>query len=798
MFVRRCAERVPRLRQDWWSWSISTRRWVELAGLPIPGHLEGSSFAPLLDEPGLAWKRGAYSQYTRGQRRGYSVRSETARYTEWVDLQRGEVLERELYDHVRDPDESVNLAGLEASRRIVDELARELDGGEGWRREHRRLAQGARDLVLGRPFTSHMVLQRNKPVRVWGEARAGTEVRVHFGDQVRRTLAARDGTWRVELPPMAAVTNPRTLKVIAGTESITLEDILVGDVWVCAGQSNMRFPLRQSTGGKESIDGSADASLRLLDMAGQIYPSPTKYPLGKLRSITAENYYTSSGWQRAFPASTATFSAVAYHFGAALRRELDVPIGLVHNAVGGVPMEAYIPRKALLSDEELRPLVERWYENDNYPRWCRERGRLNLAAWLDDPQQPVPSHPFAPGFLYEAGMRPFERFSLRGFIWYQGESNATIDGSSGPPVASSVNRHKLVTLIQSWREARKAPTLPFYLVQLPGMGRPWMHFREMQLEVARSLTDVGMAVSIDVGHETNVHPPEKRPVGERLARAALAGTYAKDIVAGGPLYVSHELAGAEVRLSFEQIGDGLRTRDGRPPRGFTVAAADRVFHPATAAIRNASVVVTNPAVLEPRAVRYGWAPFPDVNLVNAAGLPAPPFRTDDWEEPTHAEGLNAGATTSFEEATPGEFGRLKCDGLVWTSAPGHAEIDAEHAKSGRQCLRLLGGTDRSAVVTLPGSDRPERLSFWAERWTRRPPFRFRVAAFRDDAWKEIYNGDEELVIGRFRTQVSIPLPPTTSRLRFTSTSPAGSGVLLDDLRIQWSAKRDAGTPDSSR
>jgi len=421
----------------------------------------------------------------------------------------------------------------------------------------------------------------------------------------------------------------RSRRLTAG--SATFTNVVVGEVWLCAGQSNMRWMLKQSTGAKETITGAALPDLRLHDSHGRLYPHRRKYSLETLRETTAENYYSTVGWQPSSPEVAATFSAVAFHCGRKLHAELRVPIGLIHNAIGGVPMETYIPREAMARDLELSKLLPAWYKNPLYPQWCRERGAYNLAEWLANPQGPAPHHSFEPGFLFEAGMRPLLPFALRGFLWYQGESNATVDGSRGPAVDPCVNRHKFVTLIRSWRLAWRDETLPFYFAQLPGLNRDWELFREMQDDVNREVPRTGMAVTIDVGHPTNVHPPGKQPVGERLALLALRDTYKQaGVVAEGPRYSDYRLAGTRVVVEFGRADGGLHAADGRPLRGFEVAGEDRVFVPASAQVDGDTVVVLSPRVPVPVAVRYAWSDDPDANLVNGAGLPAAPFRTDAW------------------------------------------------------------------------------------------------------------------------------------------------------------------------
>lgn len=226
-------------------------------------------------------------------------------------------------------------------------------------------------------------------------------------------------------------------------------------------------------------------------------------------------------------------------------------------------------------------------------------------------------------------MKPLVPFAVRGFLWYQGESNATVDGSRGPAVDPGVNRHKFTTLIHSWRKVWKDEALPFYFAQLPGLNRDWELFREMQDDVDSDVPHTGMAVTIDVGHPTNVHPADKQPVGERLALLALRDTYGKrGIVAEGPRYRTHRLDGRRVVVEFDRADGGLRSSNGRALRGFEVAGEDGVFVPATATVKGATVTVLSLLVPVPVAIRYAWADDPDGNLVNGAGLPAAPFRTN--------------------------------------------------------------------------------------------------------------------------------------------------------------------------
>ena len=486
--------------------------------------------------------------------------------------------------------------------------------------------EGALDLA--RPFRDHAVLQADKQMPVWGTSVPGAEVRVSLGTRRQVTTAAADGTWLVEFAPAGASNNAFELRVSSGRERITRSDLVFGEVWIASGQSNMRWMLKDCATGKETISASSDKGLRLFDFQGRLHPSGTKYPREFLLGLNSNNYYETKGWEAASPKSTPTFSGVAYFFGQRLRTDLEIPVGIIHLAVGGTPMEAHMPKSAFERDDTLRPLLREWWKNPSYPQWCRERAALNLAKWLPDPPKgQEPPHPFGPGFLWEAGIEPLIPFPVRGVIWYQGESNATVDGGSGAPVPKNVNRSKLEALITSWRRAWADQKLPIYFVQLPGLNRNWPLFREMQLEVARSVPNTGMAVTIDLGHPTNVHPKHKKPVGMRLAHLALAHAYRQRVQCGGPRLLNVDQEARMIRLHFDR---DVRAASGEDVRGFKIAGHDRLFHRARALVRGKTVEVSSTIVTSPAALRYGWSGFPDCNLVDSGGTPASPFRTDRW------------------------------------------------------------------------------------------------------------------------------------------------------------------------
>lgn len=452
-------------------------------------------------------------------------------------------------------------------------------------------------LELPPVFSDQMVLQADRPVRVWGRAQPGEAVSVTLADATAQTKAGADGAWAVELAARKASSAALQFDVSTPAARRAFTNVVVGEVWLCTGQSNMRWMLKQTTDGAGA--GDADPELRLLNFVPD-YKTAT----------TASNYFRCAGWQCARPATAAEFSAVGMHFGRMLRRELGVPVGLVLNAVGGAPIEAFLPD---LSRDA------RWLADTNYPAWCRERARQEMTSAKNSG-----FHIFAPAALHDAGFASLQPYPLRGVLWYQGESNAsdTPDQQARDPAPYA---RMFTELVQDWRKAWKDPQLAVLTVQLPGLNREWPAFREMQAQVARSIPGVGMAVTIDLGHPTDVHPKNKRPVGERLARIALADTYGRTIPFSGPRYAQHTVRGGEVVVAFADA-EGLSTRDGRDPVGFELAGADGVFHAAAARVEKSTVRLSAPAVPEPVALRHAWGNNPANNLRNAAGLPAEPFR----------------------------------------------------------------------------------------------------------------------------------------------------------------------------
>jgi len=483
------------------------------------------------------------------------------------------------------------------------------------------------DVRMPNIFGDSMVLQRGIPLPVWGMADPGEKVTVTLGGKSFSTVTGKDGRWMVRLKKMDAG-GPYEMK-ITGNNSLSFKDVLVGEVWVCSGQSNMWWRIGLMKGIEQEI-ASAD------------YPN-IRYFSTNLVS-TEEPQFDFPGnkpqWKACSPAVIKDFSAVAYYFGKAIHQDIGVPVGLVHTSWGGSVAEAWTRIEALKSKRELRPLVENLdgvktaypeakakYDR-NYAEFQKAQSKGTI---VDMPLAPRnPNERDWPSGLYNAMLAPMIPYGIRGVIWYQGESNA---------VRAWQYRVLFPTLIKDWRSAWKQGDFPFIYVQLAnwktatipveGTWGSWPELREAQL-MTLSLPKTGMAVTVDIGDSTNIHPNNKWDVGSRLALSALHVAYGRDIVYSGPIYRSMKKDGNNIRLRFDHADGGFTARNGESLRGFTIAGKDKVFHPANARISGTEVIVSSDSVTNPVAVRYGWEDNPTCNLYNLAGLPASPFRTDSW------------------------------------------------------------------------------------------------------------------------------------------------------------------------
>jgi sialate O-acetylesterase len=483
-------------------------------------------------------------------------------------------------------------------------------------------------------FGSNMVLQRNASVPVWGTARNGETVTVSFAGTSVSTTADATGRWMVHLPSMKEG-GPFEL-VVTGSDTVRCTNILVGEVWLCSGQSNMSLAVEKTTNAEKEIASAYNPMIRLFTVKRAVADSPQTSCTGS--------------WLLCDPSTVKSFSGAGYYFGRKLQQDLRVPIGLVHSSYGGTPAEAWMSQQALTSDSNFQPILDRWKKNlAEYPEKQRDfeahRERL-MKAWDEAsataakdgkaaptrPQEPIgPGNRSTPSGLFNAMIAPIVPFAFKGVIWYQGESNAA---------RAYQYRTLFPALIRDWRSAWGAD-VPFYYVQLPNLDRQpepsksgWAELREAQL-FTLAVPKTAMAVTIDIGDPTNLHPQNKQDVGYRLALLAEGLQYGGNTEScQSPIYRSSAREGNRIRIRFEHAA-GLHPKEGKELKGFVCAGEDKVFVPAQAAIDGTDILVWNDAVSAPASVRYGWADNPPCNLVNGAGLPASPFRTDDWHEVTY-------------------------------------------------------------------------------------------------------------------------------------------------------------------
>ncbi|HRU04399.1 MAG TPA: sialate O-acetylesterase [Candidatus Brocadiia bacterium] len=474
-------------------------------------------------------------------------------------------------------------------------------------------------------FGDNMVLQRDIKVPVWGTAEPGEKVTVSVAGQTAQATAGPDKAWRVDLPALKAG-GPFEMTV-AGANTVTFKNVLVGEVWICSGQSNMAMALRSCLTGAKDAEEAKDPEMRL-------------FTVGRAPSVTPTTAM-SGRWQVCAPDTAGGFSAVAFYFGRELRKTLKVPVGLINTSWGGTPAEAWTSQPALAAKAEFKPLLDAWEKRlADYPA-AMEKHKAALEAHKKEvekakaegkrpPREPRPpagpNAPTRPCNLFNGMINPLIPFAIRGAIWYQGEANA----GNG-----RLYRTLLPTMINDWRARWGQGDFPFLIVQLPDFMAPvkepvqaagWPELREAQM-MALSLPNTGMAVTLGLGEEKDIHPKNKQPVGERLALAARAVAYGEKIVSCGPLYKSVKFEGGKARISFDCVGGGLVAKDGEL-KGFAVAGKDGKFAAAQAKIDGADVVVWSDEVKEPAAVRYAWANNPVWSLMNKEGLPASPFRTD--------------------------------------------------------------------------------------------------------------------------------------------------------------------------
>jgi sialate O-acetylesterase len=498
--------------------------------------------------------------------------------------------------------------------------------------------------TLPKIFGDHMVLQQGRPVMVWGWAEAGEEIAVNFAGQQEKTVADADGRWLVKLAALEASKEGRELKV----NNILFKDVLVGEVWVCSGQSNMEWNV-----------GSVKEADKVRDAAN--YPMIRHIKVPRVSTPDAKDDFNAR-WQVCSPQSVSQFTAVGYFFGKRLHEELDVPIGLLNSSWGGTKIEPWTPPEGwkTIQTHDWAAKIQTEIDNRNPTSEAGmanyQKGLEEVRKWLSQSEsdltagkipKPLPQpgafrqNHRGPAMLYNAMIHPVINYGIRGAIWYQGESNGG---------EYETYYHKKHALVKGWRQLWRQGDFPFYWVQLanfqgdnkqPQGGDGYARIREAQRE-AMDLPNTGMAVIIDIGEERDIHPRNKQDVGHRLAQWALARDYGKKIVPCGPLPVKHTVDGQSITVQFEHVGGGLivgkkeglepvtEVTDGTLER-FSISGADKKWVWADAKIDGDKVILSSPEVETPVAVRYAYSSNPKgANLYNREGIPASPFRTDDW------------------------------------------------------------------------------------------------------------------------------------------------------------------------
>ncbi|MBN8838086.1 MAG: sialate O-acetylesterase [Sphingobacteriia bacterium] len=479
-------------------------------------------------------------------------------------------------------------------------------------------------LKLAEVFGDNMVLQRGKPICFWGKAIPGDIVSIRFAGKNRKVVAGQNASWRISFPKKKATTRPLSVLVASSGQTIQIHNVLIGDVWVCSGQSNMEFPMHREMHFTEEKQQAYLPLVRLCNPppAGRfIYGTAFTDSLN--RRLTKDSFYLWNGWHVCDSNSFASMSAVAYYFAKQITAREKIPVGMINLSISGAPIETFIRKEALLQSGNFANKAQsNWLTNPDLPKWIKERGFQNVGGNKNGfGDESGLNHAYKPGFAFECGIKPLLPFAITGILWYQGESNSL-----------ELNRAQeykdlLKLLISDYRLQWKEPQLPFFWVQLSSIdtltykSQYWPLFRNEQRKLMNEIPFGGMAVSSDVGSKTDVHPANKKVVGERLARWALHNVYKEAIIASGPLPLKAVLVQDTVVVYFT-YSHQLQTSDHQPVQGFSLDGITTV----AATIKNNTVQI--PVKQKPLHLYYAWQPFSKGNLVNEEMLPASTFLID--------------------------------------------------------------------------------------------------------------------------------------------------------------------------
>ena len=485
------------------------------------------------------------------------------------------------------------------------------------------------EVKLNGIFGDGMVLQRELPISVWGTANPGERVTVQFAGQKLSAPADTSGTWLIKLSPLPASAEPRELIVTTADSKIKISGVLVGEVWLCSGQSNMEWALGRCTGGPEAVTNSANPLLRLCTIPHNSQMTPQDDVATK--------------WVESGPGSTKFFSAIAWWFGSKLQKELGVPVGIINDSYGGTQIQSWmrleILKQGLWPQDKSTDIMLSKADYDQrkaklqpaMDKYLAEKARA-IKDKTPAPDMPAgwPGDFRGPSVLWNGMVAPLLKFSFRGVLWYQGESNAYVG-------VADTYKWLLPAMIADWRAGFARSDLPFIIYQISPNRKPQTDpnensgiavLQEAQLKTSLATPRTALVVTMDLG-ETNVHYLNKEPAGERGMKAALGIAYGRQVEYSSPVFKSMTFKGGEAVLRFANAGKGLMAKGG-PLNGIVIAGEDHKFVFADARIDGDTIVVSSPQVSKPVAVRYGWADFPKANLFSKEGLPATPFRTDDW------------------------------------------------------------------------------------------------------------------------------------------------------------------------
>ncbi|MBI6117586.1 sialate O-acetylesterase [Salegentibacter maritimus] len=473
--------------------------------------------------------------------------------------------------------------------------------------------------MLSEIFTNNMVLQRDKPIKIWGKGVPGDKLQVNFLNETAQTSVRADSTWQIVFKKQQATTKPQTLVVKSSEEKIILNNILVGDVWLLIGQSNMEWPMQAEMHYEEAKKEAKNPNLRFFNptfIGKNIYGTP--YDKDQLNSLSNNILFQESKWEESDSSSFKDMSAVCYYFGREIVNAENTPIGLINLAIGGAPIETFIDIQALKKNKQFVAKTKgNWLKNDALPVWIRERGMQNVGH-----SQAINNHAYKPGFAFKTGVKPILKMPIKGILWYQGESNAQ--------EMARVNEYPELQklMIKDYRKQWKDKNLPFYWVQLSSIDTTnydshfWPEFRNGQRELLNELEHVGMAVSSDVGNRNDIHPRNKKAVGKRLARWALKNEYGKDIIVSGPLPQKAEYKNGNIIVEFKYTAKGLQTLDEKAVRGFSIDGKTEL----TGEIKDKKIIF--PSAEKPEYIYYNWQAYTIGNLGNSEGLPASTFKIE--------------------------------------------------------------------------------------------------------------------------------------------------------------------------